>query len=270
MASALLVYLTIAACSPSGQYPLQDHDHDGVMRSRAASHLAKPVSVLFIGNSYTFTNDLPAMLVNIASSDPAGDPGIEVQARTVGAARLAQMWADGTSLKTLRSGRFDDVVLQEQSTWALHPRAIEDTNAAVFNWNVAVLAAGAKPLLFETWADQDGSDQYKEAGGLWSGLTPASAQRIISAETDKLAQTYKLPVVRVGDAFEAAAATPGAPNLFGPDRHHPSRAGTYLAALTFYRHLTGRSLAGVTYRPDGVSAAEGAALVQIAENTPSP
>ena len=247
VAASAIAALLLAACSPSGEYPLLDHDHDGAMRSRAASHVAKPVSLLFIGNSFTFTNDLPAMLVNIASSDPAGDPGLEVQASTVAAARLAQHWADGGALKVLRSRHFDYAVLQEQTAWALHPQAIEDTYGAMFNWNVAVLAAGSKPLFFETWADPDGSDQYTgDARNLWFGLTRASAQRIIDAQTEKLSQTYKLPVAWVGQAFERAASTPRAPDLFGPDRHHPSRAGTYLAALTFYRHLTGRPGTGLS------------------------
>ena len=49
------------------------------------------------------------------------------------------------------------------------------------------------------------------------------------------------------------------PDLYQADRHHPSVAGTYLAALTFYRAFTGRAGTDARYRPWGMSAADQAA-----------
>jgi hypothetical protein len=69
--------------------------------------------------------------------------------------------------------------------------------------------------------------------------------------------------VPVGQAFEAAREMKGAPDVWGPDHHHPSVAGTYLAALVFYRSFTGRSGAQATWRPNGLNAQDAATLVQL-------
>ena len=53
-----------------GLYALSEADHDDVMMSGATPKTTPTISVLFIGNSLTSSNDLPAMLLNIAAEDP--------------------------------------------------------------------------------------------------------------------------------------------------------------------------------------------------------
>ena len=89
---------------------------------------AKTISVLFIGNSYTFVNDLPGMLVKVASSDPANTTQIEVQSLTRGGASFKDWVADGSGLKMIKSRHWDYVVLQNQSEWALYPDGIKSAN----------------------------------------------------------------------------------------------------------------------------------------------
>ena len=68
--------------------------------------------ILMLGNSYTFTNDLPAMLEQLT--------GAEVTAHTRGGARLAEQRNPNTqmgakTLAALEQETWDYVVLQEMS-----------------------------------------------------------------------------------------------------------------------------------------------------------
>ena len=70
------------------------------------------VRILFIGNSLTSANNLPAMVAAIADSR-----GVEVitDAHTPGGARLRNHAANKNVLRKLRKQSWDFVVLQEQS-----------------------------------------------------------------------------------------------------------------------------------------------------------
>ncbi|MGH7735022.1 MAG: hypothetical protein ACREOE_15380, partial [Gemmatimonadales bacterium] len=78
---------------------------------------------------------------------------------------------------------------------------------------------------------------------------------------------YGFAKVPVGEAFERARTSPGAPDVYGPDHHHASVAGAYLAALEFYQYFTGRSGEAATFRPWGLSAKDTAKLVQLSAAT---
>jgi hypothetical protein len=250
---ALLGILTFLVW-PDGAYRRLQHDHDELMVSKTAKP-ASTVTVLFVGNSLTYTNDLPAMLVNVASSDPENTVRLQVKAETFPNASLDDMFNKGKALDWARDHHPDYVVLQEHSFW--YDTDDEAARSAAFRWTNALKPLGAAPLLFEVWTDG-------EASNVWKGLSnPAEDALRAVQSTDGLGRSLGLPVVAVGQAFEAARQTPGAPDLYGPDHHHPSVAGSYLGALAFYRYFTGRTGAEATYRPRGLSDQDAAALVRL-------
>jgi hypothetical protein len=72
------------------------------------------VRILFIGNSYTYFNDLPRTLQAMAlASEPSA--AIEVGTALIGGATLKQHWGDTAVIEKIRHGEWDYVVLQEQS-----------------------------------------------------------------------------------------------------------------------------------------------------------
>jgi hypothetical protein len=237
-----------------GAYPRLAHDHDELMVSRTARP-ATMLTVLFVGNSLTFVNDTPAMLVNLASSDPGDTVKLQVKGVTFPDASLDDMWNKGQAMDWARAHRPTYVVLQEHSFW--YDGFYETTRAVVGRWTEALKPLGVQPLLFQVWTDGAASDVWK------GGSTPAGDAQAGADGTGRLGGELGLPVVAVGQAFEAARTTPGAPDLYGPDHHHPSVAGTYLSALVFYRFLTGRSGAEATYLPQGLSQADAALLVRL-------
>src|SRR5689334_10401003 len=105
--------------------------------------------ILFIGNSFTARNDLPALIARMAA-----EQGVDVQHQLIsaGGASLRMHWNKGDAQKAIEGGRFDHVVLQEQSTLPIK-------NAARFHENVrlfdpAIRAAGSQTVLYMTWARQ--------------------------------------------------------------------------------------------------------------------
>lgn len=74
-----------------------EHDHDELMVTRTAQP-ARTLTILFIGNSLTFRNDLAAMLVDLASSDPGNTTRLQVKAETYPNATLDYMRASTGAL----------------------------------------------------------------------------------------------------------------------------------------------------------------------------
>jgi hypothetical protein len=68
--------------------------------------------VLFLGNSYTYANDLPQLLADIANST---GKTLIFDMNAPGGYYLGEHLTNPTSLAKIASGNWDNVVLQEQS-----------------------------------------------------------------------------------------------------------------------------------------------------------
>ena len=223
-------------------------DHAGLLTSSGGP---RTVKVLFVGDSLTSANDLPGTLVKVASSDPESPVKLAVGSNTKTNANLSQLYDDGCALRRLRAEHFDIVVLQEHGRFWFTPLDVLGAQLALGNWANAVRKAGSAPEYFEPWVDGP-------------GVNPAFRNvDALASVTDDNARTNSVPVVRVGEAFAEVVNTPGAPGLYQADRHHPSAAGTYLAALILFHHFTGEPGERASWRPDGVSADQAALLARI-------
>lgn len=176
---------------------------------------AEERSILFIGNSLTFVNNLPATLAGLAEAGGAG-PLIHEQV-TVGGATLAKHWRTGTALERIRSRRWTWVVLQEQSVGTYADPESFNTHARRFI--EAIVANGSQPVLYATW----------------SRLGEIATQDSITAAYAEAARPHGV-LIPVGEAFRSYRAGHGDGSLF-TDNRHPNPAGTYLAACCFYRVL---------------------------------
>jgi hypothetical protein len=115
--------------------------------------------VLFIGNSYTYVNDLPATFANLAWSG-----GYRVDTRTLasGGGTLAAHAADPETASVISSEPWSTVVLQDQSQnpASASYRASEMYPAAT-DLVALIRNAGARPMFFLTWGHRSG---WPEAG----------------------------------------------------------------------------------------------------------
>lgn len=264
MAATLVAVLFVTGTvrwPEGGRYPRYEHDHGKIMISDTPN-ATRTIAVVFIGNSITFHNDLAAMLVNLASSDPGNRTRLQVKALTSPNATLDELRAKTDVLSWIQAHHVDYAVLQEHTIWYDFPFSYDGLGAFTA-WDEALRPQGVTSLVFEDWADGDGSEIYTNKQYPTFGSTSEKDAARSANATAALGKALGLHVVSVGDAFEAARETNGAPDVWGPDHHHASVAGTYLAAIVFYRFLTGRSGAEATYRPNGVSAQDAATLVGL-------
>jgi hypothetical protein len=203
--------------------------------------------VLFIGNSYTSVNDLPAMVARLAAS---GGRHVETGMVAPGGAFLADEAANPDVTATINGTTWTAVVLQEQSQ---RPASATEVTAsfvpAVIKLVSTVRAAGARPYLLETWAHREGWPEL--------GLTYTSMQAALDQGYATAAQATSAQVIPAGEAWQRAwgASLPVA--LWQDDGSHPSVAGTYLAACTVYEALFNASPVGLSDHeglPDDVAA----------------
>ena len=177
----------------------------------------KPMRILMLGNSFTFYNDMPQML--------AGLTGAEVTAHTRGGAYLSEHLDPETelgakTLPALAKGRWDYVILQEQSCNPVTDKQsfLESTELLCEK----VHAAGAVPVLYATWAYEEGGGELKRLG---IGYDVMSA--LLETAYREAAEQGDALFAGVGSRFYQLA---GQKALYAEDGKHPSEEGSRLAA----------------------------------------
>jgi hypothetical protein len=213
--------------------------------------------VLFVGNSYTLANDLPAMFAKLAKS---GGRRVETGMVADGGLTLADHAASPATAAKLASARWGVVVLQEQSQIPSVSAPRQGQMYPAARQLVRMIDdAGAMPMFFLTWARRDG----------WPENGMASYARMQSAIDDgylAIAREQHVAVAPVGFAWSTAAGQEGGSRLWQDDGSHPAAKGTYLAACVFYASIFRQSPLGLTYHA-GLAGDEAAQLQKIAADT---
>lgn len=187
-----------------------------------------PANILFVGNSFTYYNNSLHNHVKALMGEGGKSTGV-IRSMTVSGARLPQHAAALPA--QLRSNDWDVVVLQGNSMEPIEANRVEGFHDAVRDYSRQIKDAGARPVLFMTWAR---TNQPEQTAMLNEAYTVAGNQ----------ADAYVVPV---GLAFATATAEESGIALRIADRRHPTPAGTYLAACTFYAALFSESPVGNPY-----------------------
>ena len=212
--------------------------------------------LLFIGNSYTYVNDLPAIFADLARS---GGHRVEVGMVAEGGATLRDHAGSVATAAKLTSAKWDVVVLQEQSEIpSLEQLRESEMYPAARRLADTIYRQGARPMFFLTWAHRDGWPE--------NGLPDyASMQSAIDDGYLAIAAEEQAAVAPVGVAWSSVMSQPH-PALWQDDGSHPTTAGTYLAACVFYATIYHQSPRGLAYHAD-LSAVDAAILQSAAADT---
>jgi hypothetical protein len=195
--------------------------------SLSGQERARALRVLFIGNSLTYTNDLPAIVEALAEASGAARPSCK--AIVAGGYSLEDHWNQGTARKAIAGGGWDVVVLQQGPSASTEGRASLLEYARRFAEEIR--RAGARPALYMVWP----STQRK---GDFDGVVESYRQA---------AEETKGLLFPAGEAWRAAWRRNPKLALYSADGLHPTPAGSYLAALTIYQQLYAQT-------PDGLPA----------------
>ena len=188
--------------------------------------LGESLSVLFIGNSLTYTENLPSFV------DGLGRAAELDRVRVASVAKpdysLEDHWNDGEALDSIDQGGWDVVVLQQG------PSSLPASQTHLLEWtdrfSERIRAAGGRPAMYMVWPPADGN---------WDGVVAAYTA---AAEASDAA------LLPAGRAWQAVLGTHPEIGLYGPDQFHPTRAGAYLAALVIFGGLADRTTVGLTQR----------------------
>jgi hypothetical protein len=178
------------------------------------------IRILFIGNSLTYTNDLPAMVAQIGKLD-----GVEIGYKSIvtGGYSLEDHWKEGYAQQNITSGNYDFVVLQQG------PSALPESQALLRTYveKFVAVAKGTKTktLLYMVWPSGDRSFDL---------------DNVIYSYTQAAANTGSL-LAPAGLAWKNAWKINSALTLYGGDNFHPSVMGSLLAALTVYGTIANKT-----------------------------
>lgn len=210
----------LLSCAVLFAAPLRSH-----AQAAPATPAAREFRVLMVGNSLTYTNNLPALLRAVGASQ-----GTTIVTETYAApgGSLSERWHDGHAADALRARKFDVVVLQERSGKLAACMATAEQRKAPCAASVhayvelAALAkaAGAKTLIFNVWGPDD----------RWQGRLNRSARMI--------AEKSSATVFNAAGALRALHKVNPDANLF-PDGNHPSTLASLMVALALYRDISG-------------------------------
>jgi hypothetical protein len=214
--------------------------------------------VYFIGNSFTFFNDMPGLLEGLSASE---EKPVVARLHTIGGSFLRQHAEDPKVAAAIAGGRWDCVVLQEQSRLPSLPDAEDEREFYPFVRMLtnSARAAGSHVLLYQTWGYRFGDPDHGRPDDF------ASMEQRLEHGYGAIGQELAIPIAPVGRAWaEVRRRRPDAP-LWDTDGKHPTLVGSYLAACVFYRVLYGKSPAGNPFL--GGLAKEDAAFLQDVAGT---
>ncbi|MBW8036594.1 MAG: hypothetical protein FVQ79_13460 [Planctomycetes bacterium] len=189
----------------------------------SAKEPAASYRILFIGDSYTYYNDLPSALTRTVP-----ELKIKTVSMTRGAYTLEKFLSEKVTLDAIRKGNFDFVILQENSQ-----RSVKDKKKmhdAIRGLAAEIKKTKAQTILFMPWAREDFPKM----------IIPLSKAYI------EIGKELDIKVSPVGLAWESALKANPKLSLYSDDKSHPSRPGTYLAVCTLYATLTGKSPVGLS------------------------
>lgn len=230
-AAALCAVLVALACRGGATGPADCSRRDPVAGG------AK--QILFIGNSLTYFNYLPDVVRALADSAGAPAPAVEQVAKP--GYSLDDHQVDGHAARAIRGACWDVVVLQQGPSSQADSRA--QLLAAVQRLAPLIRQQGATPALFSVWpaADRRGDfpraiESYHLAAQAVDGvMLPAASAWLQAWERDPGLELYA-------------------------DGLHPTRAGTYLAAMVIVARLYGIDPgvmpSRVAFQPEGGSRVE--------------
>lgn len=220
------------------------------------------MQVLFIGNSFTYFNDMPYTFLNMAKTV---DPESRVESIAYGGYSLAQYCDETTEVGRLVIGKivsyeWDYVVLQEQSL--LPCKNEEEFVGAVKRLSKIVEQIGAKVILYQTWAYADNTEKLASTGMTYSEMASK-----LKMAYDRAAAESGATVAPVGEMFAHVKISDHITCLINAnDGYHPSSTGSYLAACVIFRTITGKSTIGLPC-PSNVSLYNLSVVQKITDST---
>jgi len=188
---------------------------------------------LFLGNSYTYTNNLPQIVSELATS--TGDLLI-YDSNLIGGYTLLNHSTNTITQSKILSNDWDYIVLQEQSQTPtfINPTAFMD-GFSNLNTFISQNKPCAQITSLMTWGYENGDDQNCASNPTvcnYNGMQNLLRDRYI-----EFSDLFESEVTPVGVVWKYIRENYPGINLYQSDGSHPSLAGSYIAACCFYTSI---------------------------------
>ena len=222
--------------------------------------------VLFIGNSYTYYNNMPQLVEQIALS--FGDSLI-YDSSTPGGTNFNAHTNNTQTLAKINQQQWDYVVLQAQSQEpSFSPGQVANNTypyAEILVDSIYANSSCTEPLFFMTWGRKYGDQQ--NCAAYPPICTYLGMQQRLRESYLEMAFNDSASCAPVGMAWKKSIAIDSTLNLYSSDNSHPSIYGSYLAACTFYASIFKKSAVGSSYWPNAIDSLTALSLQEIGSST---
>ncbi len=210
--------------------------YSGIM---AQQTIQENISVLFIGNSYTFMNDMPFMFQKMAKEE-----GVNAYVDTVvhGGKNLQYHASRKETYEKIRSRNWTYVVIQGHSNEFATPKTdIEKKSKMYLSQlidSVRTNNSCTKIALYMTWAYSTGNKNWEPID------TYDKMQNMVKDNYMWMARDFNTVVAPVGFVWQDVRKKMKSLNLYMEDEKHPNLYGSFIAASTFLMTITKKSPVG--------------------------
>jgi PKD repeat protein len=208
----------------------------------------KKIKVLFIGNSYTYYNNLPQLVKDIAL---ANNDTLIFDSNTPGGYTLNQHFNDVNTKSKISSTAWDYVVVQAQSQEpSFSPSQVMQQTypyAKKLDSLIKLNNLCTTTIFYETWGRKFGD--ASNCGSYPPVCTYTGMQNRLRSSYKLFADSVGGAMSPVGESFRKSIALNPTLELYDQDQSHPSINGSYLAACTFYEVLFQKSVLNNGYIP---------------------
>jgi len=204
------------------------------------------LKVLFLGNSYTSVNDLPGLTSLVTKS--AGDSLI-YSSNAPGGYTFNQHSTNATTISLIQQGGWNYVVLQEQSQYPSFPDSQVQNEvypyASLLNDIILDADSCAETIFYMTWGRKNGDASNC---AVWPPVcTYEGMDSLLHLRYMTMAQDNNAEVSPVGAVWHYLRQNASGIELYSTDESHPSAAGSYAAACTFYTSMFRKNPLNITY-----------------------
>lgn len=207
--------------------------------TNAQEDLKQDISVLFIGNSYTFKNDMPYIFQKMAYEV---NVNAFVDLSVKGGENLEYHANNPETYEKINSRNWSYVIIQGHSNEFATPHSDIDKKSKVYLGRIIDSIRRnntcTKIILYMTWGYQNGNRNWEPIDSY------EKMQDMIIENYEWMSNVYNTIISPVGVAWQEIRNNHPDINLYYSDKKHPSLYGSYLAASTFFTTILRKSPVG--------------------------
>ena len=215
------------------------------------------INILFLGNSFTYYNDMPTMLEQLGIMNGYQ---VHVEQLTYGGYSLFQFINEvevASKVKQLfREKHWDYVILQDQSSKPLYDKL--ELISSIASLDKMIKQQDGKTILYSTWSYRDDSAMLQS-----TTLTYDDFYNVLTKGYEEAGELVHAVVAPVGTVFHKLTKEYSEIDLIIEDDFHPNIKGSFVAAYVFYSLIFGND--NSSYIPDDLNEKDAEILRKVVQ-----